>query len=96
MPDELRDQVCAWFDGLPPDAPFGHGLFVDVANERDLYRLWHEQLVFFLRRGGISVYADPAAIEDGYVWRMDEFAQAPTQPAALTSNVGVAGVEEEE
>src|SRR5262249_17398502 len=49
MSDALREQVCAWFDQLPTDCPFGHGLFVDVATEQDLYRLWHEQLIFFLR-----------------------------------------------
>ena len=75
MPDMLRDSVCAWFESLPEDAPFGHGLFVDVAREQDLYRLWHEQLIYFLRRGGISVYPDPSAIEDGYLWRRPEFAE---------------------
>ena len=33
MRDGLREQVCEWFAALPPDAPFGHGLFVDVATE---------------------------------------------------------------
>lgn len=86
MPDELREQVCAWFDGLPADAPFGHGLFVDVATMEDLHQLWNEQLVYFIRRGGISVYADPAAIETGFVWRRLEFADTkagelgPSQP----------------
>ena len=74
MKEDLREQVCDWFDSLPPDAPFGHGLFVDVATEQDLYNLWHEQLVFFLRRGGISVYNDPSRIEDGFVWRMPPYA----------------------
>lgn len=73
MVNDLREQVCSWFDALPDDAPFGHGLFVDVTTERDLYQLWHEQLSFFLRRGGVSVYPDPAAIEDGYVWRRQEY-----------------------
>lgn len=76
MPDDLREQVCNWFDALPDDAPFGHGLFVDVATEQDLHQVWQEQLTFFIRRGGISVYPDPAAIEDGYVWRRPEYANA--------------------
>ena len=75
MKDDLREQVCDWFDGLPPDAPFGHGLFVDVATEQDLYNLWHEQLIYFLRRGGISVYNDPSRIENGFVWRMPLYAK---------------------
>lgn len=69
MTSGLRDAVCAWFDGLPPDAPFGHGLFVGVDSERALYELWHEQLSFYLKRGGITVYPNPAAIEHGYIWR---------------------------
>lgn len=73
MADELGEQVCNWFDGLPADTPFGHGLFVDVVRASDLHELWHEQLAFFLRRGGISVYPDPSAVEDGYVWRRPEF-----------------------
>lgn len=77
MHDELREQVCAWFESLPEDTPFGHGLFLDVANEQDLYQLWHEQLVFFLRRGGVSVYPEPEAVEEGFVWRKQEFAQMP-------------------
>lgn len=74
MDDALSEEVCAWFEGLPADAPFGHGLFVDVATAADLYQLWHEQLVFFIRRGGITVYSDPLAIEDGFIWRRPEFA----------------------
>jgi len=76
MPDDLRERVCDWFDALPDDAPFGHGLFVDVATEQDLHQVWHEQLAFFIRRGGISVYPDPAAIEDGYIWRRPEYSNA--------------------
>jgi hypothetical protein len=76
MKDDLREQVCQWFAALPPDAPFGHGLFVDVATEQDLHSLWNEQLVFFLRRGGISVYSDPPRIEDGFPWRMPQYASS--------------------
>jgi 5-methylcytosine-specific restriction protein B len=75
MEDKLREQVSDWFDGLPSDAPFGHGLFVDVATEQDLNSLWNEQLAFFLRRGGISVYNDPRRIEDGFLWRMPQYAK---------------------
>jgi hypothetical protein len=74
MADELRERVCDWFDSLPADAPFGHGLFVDVTTEQDLHQLWNEQLTFFLRRGGISIYADPAAIEKGFIWRLPQYA----------------------
>jgi 5-methylcytosine-specific restriction protein B len=77
MADELREEVCAWFEHLPDDAPFGHGLFVDVADEQDLYRLWHEQLVFFLRRGGVSVYPEPETIENRFVWRSQNFSTVP-------------------
>lgn len=76
MRDDLREQVCVWFAGLPSDAPFGHGLFVDVATEQDLHDLWNEQLVFFLRRGGISVYSNPSSIENGFPWRMPQYAQS--------------------
>ena len=69
MQEGLRDQVLSWFEGLPPDVPFGHGLFVGVSDEKDLHNLWHQQLKYFLARGGITMYPNPAAIEDGYVWR---------------------------
>lgn len=83
MSDSLRDKVCGWFEALPADVPFGHGLFVGVTSERDLHQLWHEQLTFFLHRGGISVYPDPSAIEDGYVWRRPEY--APRLQEAVTA-----------
>jgi hypothetical protein len=69
MRQELRDEVVSWFEGLPPDTPFGHGLFVGVRTEGDLFDLWHQQLKFYLRRGGITIYPDSAAIERGYRWR---------------------------
>lgn len=87
MREDLIGQVSEWFENLPEDTPFGHGLFLDVANENDLYRLWHEQLIFFLRRGGVSVYPDPEAIEDGYVWRRSEFAGTAMGDQALPSDV---------
>lgn len=80
MPEAVREEVVAWFEGLPPDVPFGHGLFVGVASERDLHNLWHEQIRFFLRRGGITVYPNPVAIEVGYKWRAAQYA-AGAQPA---------------
>jgi len=69
MEEELRSQVVSWFEGLPQDVPFGHGLFVGVSDEKDLHSLWHQQLKYFLARGGITMYPNPAAIEDGYIWR---------------------------
>jgi hypothetical protein len=86
MNEALSSQVCDWFDGLPPDAPFGHGLFVDVATEQDLYSLWHEQLTFFLRRGGLTVYNDPARIEEGFVWRIPQYAISAVAESAGDSS----------
>ena len=82
MADGLRDQVVAWFDGLPDNAPFGHALFVGVSDERDLYALWHEQLRYFLRRGGIATYPNPGAIEAGFVWRETPYASPQEHTAA--------------
>ncbi len=95
MDDGLANEVCHWFEQLPEDAPFGHGLFVGVANEMDLFQLWHEQLSFFLRRGGITIYPDPDAIESGFLWRRAEFGAPPppSSPAAseeLSSNTPAA------
>lgn len=69
MAANLRDEVVEWFDQLPPDAPFGHGVFVGVRDEKDLHHLWQEQLRFFLRRGDITTYPDPGRIERGFRWR---------------------------
>lgn len=66
----LIDQVVSWFEGLPSDTPFAHGLFVGVSDENDLKALWNEQLRFFLWRGGLVVYPNPEAIEEGFVWRL--------------------------
>jgi hypothetical protein len=80
MATELRNQVVNWFEALPADAPFGHGLFVGVATEQDLHELWHEQLRYFLRRGEITTYPNPHAIEAGFAWR--DLKYGPTGPAA--------------
>jgi AAA domain (dynein-related subfamily) len=72
----LRDQVAAWFDGLPDDAPFGHGLFRGIATERDLHDLWNEQLRYFIKRGDVIVVPNPNAIEAGFVWRDPKYATA--------------------
>lgn len=74
---ELTDSVAKWFDGLPEDAPFGHGLFVGVRDVADLHNLWYESLQYFLRRGGLLVYADAAVVEKGYIWRLPQFAGTP-------------------
>lgn len=74
MAPTLREQVLAWFLAIPADTPFGHGMFVGVATEQDLYQLWHEQLAFFLRRGDMITYANPSAIEAGFVWKDKKFA----------------------
>lgn len=66
---DLIDAVAAWFDGLPADSPFGHGLFEGVQDESDLYDLWNESLQYFLRRGGLVVYPDAEAVERGYLWK---------------------------
>lgn len=70
----LTGAVADWFESLPTDAPFGHGLFVDVKDAADLYNLWHESLQYFLRRGGLLVYADAESVERGYVWRQSQYA----------------------
>lgn len=69
MAPNLRNEVVEWFDDLPEDIPFGHGVFVGVNDEDDLRDLWHEQLQYFLRRGGVTVYPDPDAVASGYRWR---------------------------
>lgn len=74
MQDDLARQVCVWFDTLPDDVPFGHGLFVGARDERDLHELWHESLQLYLRRGGVATYPEPELIEAGYVWRDTVFA----------------------
>ncbi|MGA5727363.1 McrB family protein [Streptomyces seoulensis] len=78
MANDLRGHVIQWFDGLPEDAPFGHGLFVGMRDERDLHDLWHESLRYFLRRGGITTYPNPEKIENGYVWRHAKYGWAPS------------------
>lgn len=80
MHPALRDEVVSWFAGLPADVPFGHGLFVGVADESDLHDLWHEQLQFFLRRGGITVYPAPEAISQGFRWRHGSAAAKEVAP----------------
>jgi 5-methylcytosine-specific restriction enzyme B len=84
MPTDLRNEVVDWFEALPADAPFGHGLFVGVASEQDLHELWHEQLRYFLRRGEITTYPNPHAIEAGFVWRDLKYGltQTPTPDEA--------------
>lgn len=67
----LIDSVAGWFDSLPDDMPFGHGLFVGIRDELDLYELWHESLKYFLRRGGLTVYPDAELIEEGYLWKQE-------------------------
>jgi len=79
MATELRNQVLTWFKALPADAPFGHGLFVGVATEKDLHELWHEQLRYFLRRGEITMYPNPRAIEAGFLWRDLSHSGSPTE-----------------
>jgi hypothetical protein len=69
MEPALRAAVVEWFRGLPDDLPFGHGPFVGVKNEEDLRLLWEEELQYFLRRGGLTLYADPQRVERGYIWR---------------------------
>jgi hypothetical protein len=81
MATDLRDQVVDWFEALPADAPFGHGLFVGAATEQDLHELWHEQLRYFLRRGEITTYPNPHAIEGGFVWRDLKYG-VPATPAS--------------
>jgi 5-methylcytosine-specific restriction protein B len=82
MDTTLRDELVQWFEGLPADAPFGHGLFVGVASSEDLHNLWHEELQYFLRRGGITTYHDPELIQRGYRWRRDEYGDASSSIAA--------------
>lgn len=66
---DLVKSVVSWFESLPVDTPFGHGLFQDIQNESDLHELWHESLKYFLRRGGLTVYPDAEVVEQGYVWK---------------------------
>jgi hypothetical protein len=72
MRHELRKQVTAWFDQLPKDAPFGHGVFVEVVDEEDLYTVWHDVISRYLYRGGVATFRDPQAIESHYIWKVRE------------------------
>lgn len=88
---DLIKSVVSWFESLPADTPFGHGLFQDIQDESDLHELWHESLKYFLRRGGLTVYPDAEVIEQGYVWKrvptMKSIApseSAPTTPEPTT------------
>ncbi|MDT7846305.1 McrB family protein [Streptomyces justiciae] len=78
MANDLRRHVIQWFDSLPENAPFGHGLFVGMRDERDLHDLWHESLRYFLRRGGITTHPNPEEIENGYIWRHAKYDSVPT------------------
>jgi 5-methylcytosine-specific restriction protein B len=82
MATGLRDQLVAWFESLPSDAPFGHGLFVGAVTEQDLHELWHEQLRYFLRRGELTTYPNPHAIEAGFVWRDARYSGSRSRGAA--------------
>lgn len=66
---QLVNSVVDWFESLPADTPFGHGLFKNIRDELDLHDLWHESLKYFLRRGGLTVYPDAEVIEQGYIWK---------------------------
>lgn len=87
MSAELRDEVVRWFENLPDDAPFGHGLFVGVTGDADLHNLWHEELQYFLRRGGIATYHDPELIQRGYRWRRADYGYGSPAAAALDDAV---------
>lgn len=93
MRDDLARQLRTWFDSLPDDVPFGHGLFVGARDERDLHELWHESLHLYLRRGGVATYPEPELIEAGYVWRDTAFADGgdPSGSNADTSGSGPDG-----
>ncbi len=91
MRSELRDQVVSWFQSLPVDAPFGHGLFVGAATEQDLNDLWHEQLQYFLRRGQITTYPNPQAIEGGFVWRDAKYSRSAPEEATITDSESADG-----
>lgn len=84
---DLRAEVHAWFTSLPPETPFGHGVFVGIENEEDLHDLWHESLKHFLRRGGLSVFPDAESVERGYIWRNKELDQY-----SYRSDIGVEGM----
>ena len=86
MRPPLVGRVVDWFDSLPSDVPFGHGLFVGVRDEVDLHELWHESLQYFLHRGGLATYPDPARVESGYIWKEESFAPAPSQQGDTTEH----------
>ena len=73
-----------------------NGTFVGVRDERDLHELWHEMLQFFLRRGGLAMYPDPARIEEGYIWRLEAQRSSPreTSPLEQALEADAAAIEE--
>lgn len=49
--------------------PFGHGIFAEVAEEADLYDLWHQRIKRMLRRPLLDPHPFAEVIEEGYPWR---------------------------
>lgn len=94
MAPSLIDRVATWFEALPDDVPFGHGLFVGVRDELDLHDLWNESLSLFLRRGGVTTYPSPDLIEGGFIWRKSVYSHTAyvVPPETAPNNEGIAGV----
>jgi len=49
--------------------PFGHGIFADVKDEKDLYPLWRERIEHFLRRPLMEPHPFARTIEDNFPWK---------------------------
>jgi len=49
--------------------PFGHGVFAEVRSEADLYDLWHQRLIKFIRRPVLGAHPFAEAIEASYPWK---------------------------
>ncbi|WP_457537901.1 AAA family ATPase [Williamsia sp. R60] len=93
MRPPLVETVVSWFAALPSDTPFGHGVFVGVRDERDLFDLWHESLRYFLRRGNLVIYPEPDKIESGYIWKSTVFRDYAEAGPAVGSSHAVDGKE---
>lgn len=63
----------AFPDQYPDLMPFGHGIFADVKQERDLRPLWEERLEHFLRRPLMEPHPFARTIEENFPWKAAGF-----------------------
>jgi hypothetical protein len=69
--DTLLEELVQSFKAIKDVTPFGHGVFVDIRSEEDLYELWEQRLINLLVNP--SGYKHPAyeTVIANYRWRGD-------------------------